>query len=92
MCIRRRRVIELTLRDASLAEVRPLGLILKAGSWFVVDGGQPVEVVPIDDLVATRMTRQEFEIPAGFSLATFWGERRRAAAPDPSNGNPRVSA
>ena len=71
-CVRRRRIIELTLGDAALIEARPLGLVLKAGSWFVVNGAEPVEVIAIDDLVATRITRRVFDPPAGFSLSEFW--------------------
>ena len=71
-CIQQRRVMEMTLGDAALIEARPLGLVLKGGSWFVVDHADPTGVIAIDDLVATRITRRTFGPPAGFSLSEFW--------------------
>lgn len=73
-CIQRHRVVEMTLRDAALTEIRPLGLVLKAGSWYLVHLAEPIEVLAIDDLVATRITRRVFEPPARFSLSEFWDE------------------
>ena len=53
--------------------VRPLGLVLNAGSWhLVVAGRDVVEVVCIDELRATRLTTQRFAPPANFDLAAFW--------------------
>ena len=75
-CIHRRRVIELTLRDALLVECRPLGLVLRAGSWHVVSADEPPRALCIDGLVSTRITRREFEAPPDFSLQRFWQELR----------------
>lgn len=70
--IHRRRRVELHLSDGAPRTVEPLGLVLKAGSWHLVAGGVPIDVIPLDDLVATRLTAQTFEPPSGFSLADFW--------------------
>lgn len=101
-CIRRRRQVELYHDDAPAAVVRPLGLVLKAGSWqLVVAGRRTLEVVDLEGLKATRITRQPFSAPEGFQLADFWrqhlsrspGERgaaerkpRRRAAGRPPGG------
>jgi predicted DNA-binding transcriptional regulator YafY len=53
--------------------VRPLGLVLKAGSWnLVVMGKGHVEVLRIDQLRATRLTNEPFVRPSDFSLDQFW--------------------
>lgn len=78
-CIRRRRRIELLLDGREPQVVEPLGLVLRAGAWFLVaaGGGRP-EVVDLARLRATRLTSQPFEAPAGFSLAGFWAAHREA--------------
>ncbi len=59
--------------------LQPLGLVLKAGIWYLVAG--------IDDQVRTyRVSRvkhaqvlgERFERPAGFELAAFWAESTAA--------------
>ena len=67
------RLVELTIgHDAALA-VKPLGLVLKAGSWYVVvSGHDDLEAMCIDDLRATRLTNRRFAPPADFNLADFW--------------------
>jgi hypothetical protein len=56
--------------------VRPLGLVLKAGSWhLIVSGNDRVDVVCIDDLRATRLTNQVFTPPPDFDLTEFWTSR-----------------
>jgi hypothetical protein len=55
-------------------------LVLKAASWHLVVGrGEVVDVICLDDLVATRLTAQRFDVPAGFSLPGFWAAHRAAA-------------
>ncbi len=78
--VHRRRRVELHLGARPPLTVEPLGLVLKAGAWHLVVGGDPIDVIPIDDLVATRLTTQVFEPPAGFSLAEFWARHVRAEA------------
>jgi predicted DNA-binding transcriptional regulator YafY len=52
---------------------RPLGLVLKAGSWYLVSSGDStVEVICLDQFQATRLTNQLFTPPADFNLAEFW--------------------
>jgi len=71
--IRRHRTVELTLARHRMDAVRPLGLVLKAGSWFVVhDGHERIEALCIDDLRAIRITNRSFAAPAGFDLIEFW--------------------
>ncbi len=80
-CIKRTRVVELSLGRRRPVPVRPLGLVLKAGSWHVVHLVEDrIDVLSIDDLRATRITRQPFEPPVGFDLATFWAGHLAAAA------------
>ena len=71
--IHQRRQIELTIARQQTVTVRPLGLVLKAGSWhLIVSGHTEIEVVCIDHLRATRLTNQTFTPPADFNLAEFW--------------------
>jgi len=71
--IHHHRKVELTIADEPIVTVRPLGLVLKAGSWYlIVSGSAAIEVVCIDPLRATRLTNQPFTPPAGFNLAEFW--------------------
>lgn len=71
--IRERRRIELRLDSAQPVLVEPLGLVLKAGSWHVVVAGNgSAQVMCLDELRATRLTRQRFEMPPHFSLTHFW--------------------
>lgn len=67
------RRIELTIALEPTITVRPLGLVLKAGSWhLVVAGRDTIVVICIDELRATRMTNQVFAPPLGFDLTEFW--------------------
>jgi pSer/pThr/pTyr-binding forkhead associated (FHA) protein len=53
--------------------VRPLGLVLKAGSWYLVhDGATAAEALCIDELRAIRITNRPFAAPPDFDLAEFW--------------------
>ena len=71
--MQRRRRVELTIADEPTITVRPLGLVLKAGSWhLVVASNDTIEVICIDELRATRLTNQVFTPPVGFDLTEFW--------------------
>lgn len=75
-----RRRVELTIAHERTATVRPLGLVLKAGSWhLVVDGHNSINVICVDELRATRLTNQMFTPPAGFDLTDFW--KRHTSVP-----------
>ncbi len=54
--------------------LRPLGLVAKAGAWYLVADGdpgpRPYRVTRLDDLA---LTDEGFEAPDGFDLAAFWG-------------------
>jgi hypothetical protein len=71
--IQNRRKIEISVADHPVITVRPLGLVLKEGSWnLIVARDDSIVVVCIDQLRATRLTVQSFTPPVGFDLATFW--------------------
>jgi predicted DNA-binding transcriptional regulator YafY len=71
--INQRREIELTIENNPTIRMRPLGLVLKAGSWnLVVSGKFQAEVICIDDLRSTRLTTQSFAPPANFDLQQTW--------------------
>ena len=70
------RKVELFTGQAAGLTVRPLGLVLKAGSWnLVVMGKRRVEVLCIDGLRATRLTNEQFVRPSDFNLTKFWRSR-----------------
>jgi predicted DNA-binding transcriptional regulator YafY len=71
--VHQRRKVELTIAEEPILTVRPLGLVLKAGSWhLILSGSAAVEVVCIDQLRATRLTNQLFTPPVDFNLNEFW--------------------
>jgi predicted DNA-binding transcriptional regulator YafY len=61
-------------RDCRL---EPLGLVLKAGTWYVVAReGDAVRGYRADRFEAVTVTEQEFSRPAGFDLRAFWAAWR----------------
>jgi predicted DNA-binding transcriptional regulator YafY len=71
--IRRSRIVELASAQQTSVMVRPLGLVLKAGSWFLIHcRHDDIEAMCIDDLRATRITNASFTPPPNFDLAAFW--------------------
>jgi hypothetical protein len=74
--IKRSRRVELFIGQEPAVSVRPLGLVLKAGSWnLVVMGKRGLKVLCIDMLRATRLTNEPFVRPPGFHLDHFWRSR-----------------
>lgn len=72
-CIHQCREVEVTIALSPPATLRPLGLVLKAGSWQLVHlAAHRVDVLALDDLRATRITRRRFMRPPEFELAAFW--------------------
>jgi predicted DNA-binding transcriptional regulator YafY len=74
--------VEISLADASFPApphaVKPLGVVLSAGSWFVAVLAEPgCEFVCVDDLRGLRLTRRTFQRAADFDLATAWSSRSR---------------
>lgn len=63
--------------------VEPLGLVLKAGVWYLVARlparGDP-HVYRLSRVAPARRLDGSFERPAGFDLAAFWSVRARAFA------------
>jgi predicted DNA-binding transcriptional regulator YafY len=79
-CVRRCRRLELEMDREPPVTVEPLGLVLKAGSWHLVAGDdEKISVICLDELRGTRLTRQRFEPPQNFSLASFWAAHVAAA-------------
>ncbi len=73
-CVQERRCVELAIAHEPVRAIRPLGLVIKAGSWHVVCvGDEAVDVVCIDQLRGTRLTNRFFTPPEDFDLAAFWG-------------------
>jgi len=74
-CVHQHREVEITVAHELPVRVRPLGLVLKAGSWqLVVAGDAAPDARCIDELRATRLTNTRFTPPADFDLAHFWRE------------------
>lgn len=71
--IHQRREIELTIANETPISVRPLGIVLKAGSWNLVTlGKRALEVICIDELRATRLTTRLFTPQPNFDLHKTW--------------------
>jgi predicted DNA-binding transcriptional regulator YafY len=65
--------------DAAPRVVGPLGLVNKAGLWYLVaaahgsaQGGPAVRVFRVARIASARVLAEPFERPAGFQLAAFW--------------------
>jgi predicted DNA-binding transcriptional regulator YafY len=60
-------------------ELEPLGLVLKAGIWYVVAStdGQ-IRTYRVSRIVAAELTDQRFDRPPGFDLAAYWAESTAA--------------
>ncbi|WP_344601632.1 helix-turn-helix transcriptional regulator [Streptomyces glaucus] len=77
-------------------ELRPLGLVLKGGIWYVValaDGAETVRTYRVSRLLEAEMTDERFERPGGFDLAAHWAEssRRLEAAVHRGTARLRIS-
>jgi predicted DNA-binding transcriptional regulator YafY len=59
--------------------LEPLGLVLKAGVWYLVAASddQP-RTYRVSRVAAARALDERFERPAGFDLAAFWAESSAA--------------
>lgn len=81
-CIHEHRRVDLTFVHGPVITARPLGLVLKAGSWFLVSlrsdhaDDADVDIVGLDELRATRIRSQVFAPPERFDLAACWARRR----------------
>jgi predicted DNA-binding transcriptional regulator YafY len=52
--------------------VGPLGLVNKAGTWYLVAEGRGARVFRAGRVSAARVLPESFERPADFELAAFW--------------------
>jgi predicted DNA-binding transcriptional regulator YafY len=53
--------------------VCPLGLVNKAGTWYLVAGGEPDPAVfRVGRMTSARVLPDAFERPPGFELGAFW--------------------
>jgi predicted DNA-binding transcriptional regulator YafY len=59
--------------------LEPIGLVLKAGVWYLVAGadGQP-RTYRVSRVSGVNVLEDRFERPAGFDLAAFWTESSAA--------------
>jgi predicted DNA-binding transcriptional regulator YafY len=65
-------------RTPSRFQVEPLGLVTKAGSWYLVAQSQhQIAVYRVDRVVDAELLPERFARPARFQLATFWTEWSR---------------
>ncbi len=75
--------VEISLGNDQRRPVRPLGIVLAAGSWFLVvlsgGGASGTDFMCIDDLRGLRLTRRSFARPSHFDLLATW--RRLADVP-----------
>jgi predicted DNA-binding transcriptional regulator YafY len=74
--------VRLTYRRASVASTRivdPLGLVLKAGVWYLVAANRArVASYRVSQIEAAITTDEVFDRPAGFELAEAWATAVRA--------------
>jgi predicted DNA-binding transcriptional regulator YafY len=62
--------------------LEPLGLVLKAGTWYLVavpapDDGRGPRTYRVSRVHAAARRDEHFERPAGFELETFWADYQR---------------
>ena len=79
--LRQRRKLVLEYRTASRT-VAPLGLVNKAGAWYLVamTGSGQVLVFRAGRITGARASAESFGRPPGFDLARFWEEWSREFA------------
>ncbi len=59
--------------------LEPLGVVLKAGIWYVVARvGEQIRTYRVSRVVATEPTTERFERPEDFDLAAYWAESAAA--------------
>lgn len=59
--------------EARLFAVRPLGLVLKAGNWYLIaQSGKSTRTYRVGQIVEAQITEENFARPKGFDLARHW--------------------
>lgn len=70
---KRLRIVYESWRGRSDRRVEPLGLVLKAGSWYLAArGGGKVRIYRLSNVHEAEILSEDFERPAEFDLAKFW--------------------
>ena len=60
-------------------ELEPLGLVLKAGTWYLVArSGVSTRTYRVSRVLAATVREERFERPADFDLAAYWTDSIRA--------------
>lgn len=58
-------------------EVQPLGLVLKAGNWYLAAKAvRKVRIFRISNMAEVRVLVEGFQRPAGFDLANWWASEQ----------------
>jgi predicted DNA-binding transcriptional regulator YafY len=84
VAVRRRRVVRTGTPAGRVIELRPLGLVYKAGDWFVVAAtDHERRAFRIADLHGFETTGARFPYPEDFQLKEWW-THRMTLAPEPS--------
>ena len=75
-------------------ELEPLGLILKAGLWYLaaraVEGRREPRTYRVSNILDLTVGEATFERPAGFDLAVWWAETSRRFEADIFTGTARL--
>ncbi|MEU6673171.1 YafY family protein [Streptomyces sp. NPDC046925] len=62
--------------------LRPYGLVLKAGRWYVVaaatESGGPPRTYRVDQILRLDAAQEEFTVPSDFDLAAYWESYQEA--------------
>jgi predicted DNA-binding transcriptional regulator YafY len=69
-------------RTVSDRRLCPLGLVLKAGAWYLVavpfdDDGRGARTYRVSRIHAAALSDESFDRPAGFALEAFWADYQR---------------
>ncbi len=78
-------------RDDEVVErtVEPLGLVLKAGSWYLVARRDGVyRTYRVSRIVGVESTGERFERPSDFDLATYWARSTASLEAGPEGRPP----
>jgi predicted DNA-binding transcriptional regulator YafY len=71
--VRLGRRLAIRYRDAEAARtIEPLGLVNKAGMWYLVATEQDILVFRVSRISSARLLSDAVKRPAGFDLAAFW--------------------
>ena len=62
--------------SVSRRRIDPLGLVLKAGTWYVAasSAGKPARTYRLDNILELEVTGQRFTRPKVFDLSAYWVE------------------